>query len=77
MTATLTHEQREMLDFESRRWKYSGSKDRAIREEFGLSPTAYYVRLARLIQRQEALAYAPMLVKRLRDSRTTVRRAEG
>lgn len=64
-----------MLDFEQQRWKYTGAKDRAIQEEFGMSPISYYHRLTRLIDQQAALAYAPMLVKRLRNARTTVNRA--
>ena len=38
-------------------------------ERFGLSSPRYYQQLNALIDRPEALAYAPMLVKRLRRQR--------
>lgn len=57
------------LDLERQWWKYAGAKDAAIRERFGESATRYYQRLARLIERPEALEYDPMLVRRLRRIR--------
>ena len=41
-------------------------KERAIRERFGFSAARYQQLLNRAIDRPEALAYDPMLVRRLR-----------
>lgn len=64
-----------MLDFEAAWWKYEGAKASAIREQFGCSSVAYYAELNALLDRPEALGYAPMTVKRLRRLRE--RRREG
>lgn len=69
----LTDRERELLAFERRRWRYSGGKEQAIREIFDISATRYYQLLAELIDRPEALAHDPMLVKRLRRLRETRR----
>ena len=47
-------------------WKYAGAKEQAIRAQFGMSATRYYQVLNALIDRPEALAFDPLLVKRLR-----------
>jgi hypothetical protein len=60
---------RQVLDFE-RSWRGRGmSKDRAIRTRLGLTPTRYRQLLVRATDLPEALAYAPMLVARLRRLR--------
>jgi hypothetical protein len=66
MTEQLTDSEREMLDFEATFWLHRGAKHAAIRELFGVSATRYYQRLIALVTRDEALAYAPMTVHRLR-----------
>jgi hypothetical protein len=71
----LSGREREILALERHWWKYAGAKERAIRELFGVSPTRYYQVLNALIDRPEALAHDPMLVKRLRRSRQRVRSA--
>lgn len=48
---------------------YPGPKDRAIREYLGMSATRYYQRLRRLIDEDDALAYDPLTVRRLRRMR--------
>ncbi|MFT3876879.1 MAG: DUF3263 domain-containing protein [Propioniciclava sp.] len=58
-----------MLDFEARWWSASDSKDAEILARFGLSGPRYYQHLNALIDRPEALAYAPLLVKRMRRLR--------
>lgn len=73
----LTERERMILDFEDQWWKYGGAKDQAIRDRFDLSATTYYQVLSGLLDRQEALAYRPMLVKRLRRLRTTRHRARS
>jgi hypothetical protein len=57
------------LDFEGQWWKYAGAKEAAIRDAFDESTTRYYQRLNALIERPEALAHDPMLVRRLRRLR--------
>jgi hypothetical protein len=70
----LTDADRAVLDFEERHWKYAGAKEAQIREQFGFSATRYYQLLNALIDRPEALAYNPMLVKRLQRVREARRR---
>ncbi|HYY08724.1 MAG TPA: DUF3263 domain-containing protein [Actinomycetota bacterium] len=65
---------RQVLDFEREAWKLSGTKERAIRERFGFSPARYHQLLHRIIDRDEALRYDPMLVRRLRRLREIRRR---
>jgi hypothetical protein len=65
---------REILDFEREWWKYAGAKEQAIKERFDVSPTRYYQLLNRLIDDEQALAYDPMLVKRLRRMRSARQR---
>ena len=58
-----------ILEFEKQWWQYAGAKESSIRDLFQLSPSRYYEILNHLIDRDEALAAAPMLVKRLRRMR--------
>lgn len=73
----LSERDRDILDFENQWWKYGGAKDQAIRDRFSLSATTYYQVLNGLLDREEALARQPMLVKRLRRLRTTRHRARS
>ncbi|MFG1948920.1 DUF3263 domain-containing protein [Nonomuraea sp. NPDC048826] len=70
----LTDRELELLAFERHWWRYAGAKEQAIKETFGFSATRYYQLLAELIDRPEALAHDPMLVKRLRRLRAGRRR---
>lgn len=65
---------RAILDFEREAWRLQVAKQRAIRERFGFSATRYHQLLHRAIDRSEALAYDPMLVRRLRRLRDERRR---
>lgn len=58
-----------LLDFEREWWRYAGHKEASIREHFGIAPTTYYTQLNRILDDPDALAYDPMLVKRLRRLR--------
>lgn len=60
---------RAILDFEREWWQHPGAKEDAIRQTFGLSPARYYQVLGRLMDSEAALAYDPMLVKRLQRVR--------
>lgn len=67
--APLSDRDRRILELEGRTFRYVGAKERAIREEVGLSRTAYYVRLNSLLDDPRALRAAPALVHRLRGRR--------
>lgn len=74
----LSDDDKAMLDLAGARYKYAGARDAAIREQFDISPTAFHARVNALLDRPEALAYAPMTVKRLvrlRDARRVARSA--
>ncbi len=75
--ADLSARDREILAFERQWWKYAGAKEQAIRELFEMSATRYYQVLNGLIDRPEALAVDPMLVKRLRRLRSSRQRARS
>ncbi|HEY3006353.1 MAG TPA: DUF3263 domain-containing protein [Kribbellaceae bacterium] len=66
-----------ILAFERHWWKYAGAKEQAIRDRFGMSATRYYQVLNALIDRPEALAQDPLLVKRLRRLRAARQRARS
>ena len=67
----------EILAFERQWWKYAGAKEQAVREKFQMSATRYYQVLNALIDKPEALAVDPLLVKRLRRLRETRQRARS
>jgi hypothetical protein len=73
----LTRREHDILAFERQWWKYAGAKEEAIRELFGMSPTRYYQVLNAVVDRQEALAADPMLVKRLRRLRASRQKARA
>jgi hypothetical protein len=73
----LTDRDRAILDFERQWWRYAGAKEQAVRELFEMSATRYYQVLNALIDRPEALAHDPMLVKRLRRLRSSRQRARS
>ncbi|GHD34913.1 DUF3263 domain-containing protein [Nocardiopsis kunsanensis] len=72
--SALAEREERILAFERQWWKFEGSKEQAIREEFGFSPTRYYQLLNGLVERPEALAFDPLTVKRLRRLRADRRR---
>ena len=66
----LSDRDRQILEFERQWWKYAGAKETAVREKFDMSATRYYQVLNSLIDRPEALAADPLLVRRLRRLRS-------
>ena len=74
MAGPLGERERGVLAFERRWWRHAGAKEEAIRRQFGVGPTAYYQLLSRLIDDPAAIAYDPMLVKRLQRQRASRRR---
>lgn len=73
--STLSEVELKILEFEQKWWKYAGAKESSIRELFDMTPSRYYEVLNSLIDRDDALAACPMLIKRLRRMRE-VRLAE-
>jgi hypothetical protein len=73
----LTRREREILSFERQWWRYAGAKEQAIRELFDMSAARYYQVLNALLDRPEAVAHDPMLVKRLRRLRASRQRARS
>ena len=74
MRGPLGEREQRVLAFERQWWRHAGAKEEAIRREFGVGPTAYYQLLSRLIDDPAAIAYDPMLVKRLQRQRASRRR---
>lgn len=72
--ADLTPDERTMLDFEREWWMLGGRKDDLIRSRLRMSPSTYYRGVQALIERDAALAYDPLTVKRLRRQRDERRR---
>ncbi len=58
-------------------WKYAGDQGAGDPRRVRLSATRYYQVLNALIDREAALAYDPLLVKRLRRMRATRRRTRS
>ena len=73
----LSERDREILAFERHWWKYAGAKEQAIRELFDMSATRYYQVLNALVDRPDALAADPLLVRRLRRLRTARQRTRS
>lgn len=73
----LSDRDRAVLAFEKQHFKYSGSKEQAIRDRFGMSATRYYQVLNALLDRPEALEFDPMVVNRLRRRRAVRQRARS
>jgi hypothetical protein len=68
-SSPLTELEVRILDFESNWWRFAGAKETAIKDLFDLTAPRYYQLLNDLIDREDAMASAPMLVKRLRRLR--------
>src|ERR1700736_3176036 len=77
LTDGLTRREHDILAFERQWWKYAGSKEDAIKELFSMSATRYYQVLNALVDRPEAVAADPMLVKRLRRLRASRQKARA
>lgn len=65
----LTEQEQALLAVERRSWPGPGAKERAVREQLGLSPTRYYQLLNALLDDPRALAHDPVTVNRLRRIR--------
>ena len=65
----LTADELALLDFEDQWWRHPAVKENSIRGQFGLAPTRYYQRLNSLVDRPEAEAARPVVVRRLQRLR--------
>jgi len=66
----MTDDDRALLDFAGHRWNFAGNQADAVEREFGISVTRFWQRVNRLIDREDALAYSPVVVNRLRRIRS-------
>ena len=67
----LTDLERRLLDFAGRWYRYTGAQEQAMLDKFGMSATTYWRKVNGLLNRPEALAYAPTTVNRLRRLRAS------
>jgi hypothetical protein len=73
----LSRREHDMLVFERQWWRRPGAKETAIRNQFGVAPTRYYQVLNALVDRSDALAADPLLVRRLRRVRSARQRQKS
>jgi hypothetical protein len=66
---SLTDRQHRILTFERQWWKHVDARTTTVRELFSCSPVQYRRELDEILDLPEALAYDPLLVKRLRRRR--------
>lgn len=71
--AGLSDRDRAVLAVERQSWSGPGAKERAIREQLGISPTRYYQLLNALLDDRRALEEDPVTVNRLRRVRDAKR----
>ena len=71
----LSTRERAILDFERGWWAEQGPKEDMIRRVLKMSPTRYYELLGALVDSAEAMAYDPLVVRRVRRAREERRRA--
>ena len=65
----MTDVEKRMLELAGARWRYAGSLEQVVRDELGISLTRFWQRVNQLCDTEEALAYSPVLVNRLRRIR--------
>ncbi len=70
----LGHLERAVLDLEREWWQFEGPKEVLIRRRIGVSASRYYRLLQALLDAPEAMAYDPLVVRRLKRARTARRR---
>ncbi len=70
----ITERQQAMLEFERSFWTFDEPKELLIRARFQCSADDYYAELNDLLERPEALAHDPLVVRRLQRQRLRRRR---
>lgn len=73
----LSERDQQLLEFERQWWRYAGAKEQAIRDLFDMSSTRYYQHLNLLLDDPAAMAFDPMLIKRLRRMRSARQQARS
>lgn len=68
-TETAPIQEAALLDLEAAQPGWSGAKEEAIRERFGIEPVRYAVLLERAAHSEEGIAHDPITARRLRDAR--------
>lgn len=71
----LSDRDRAVLEFEQTWWTSPGPKEPAIKARLGLSATRYRAVLAALVDSDEAEAFDPLVIRRLRRRRDEQRRS--
>jgi hypothetical protein len=71
----LTDAEKAILELERTWWSQPGDKNELIETRLGIEPASYYHQLNELIDRPDALAADPLVVRRLRRLRDRRRRA--
>ncbi|WOC11517.1 DUF3263 domain-containing protein [Gordonia sp. MP11Mi] len=67
--AHLSDDDRAIIDLSKRHYRTADAHAEAVRTELGLSVVDYFRELNRLVDDPEALAYSPIVVKRLRRNK--------
>ena len=75
--AALTDEEKAILTFARRWYRYAGKQEQDIRDEFGISATRYWAKFNVLLDRPEALAFDGLTVNRYRRMREARQRARS
>lgn len=70
----ISERHRAMLEFERSFWTFDEPKETLIRARFQCSADEYYAELNELLERPEALAHDPLVVRRLQRQRIRRRR---
>jgi len=71
---SLSEREQAILDFERTWWTRDGVKETLLRERFACSSDDYYNELNLLLDSPDALAYDPLVVRRLQRARERRRR---
>jgi hypothetical protein len=66
--------ERSLIDFEREWWLAAKKKNIEIRARFDMASSSYYRALNAVIARDEAMAYDPLTVRRVRKRREQARR---
>lgn len=78
MEDELSDLERSILDIERGWWRLAPTREQAIRQELGMSPSKYYLLLSRMLDSPRVWKSDPVLIdrlRRLRDSRLAERGA--
>jgi hypothetical protein len=65
----LTAREKEILLFEQSWWRYPGAKEAEIRKRWDMNTVRFYQVLNQVIEKEAALAWDPVTVRRLRRQR--------